>query len=178
MKRVYPLEDRCIDCHLCEVACVVEHSRTRSPLGAYATEGLRFNAEYCRALPDPDEAIERGRPRPLNHCRVDVDPAGPVFVSSMCRHCEEADCILACKNGSLERLDDGRVVLDEAKCVGCWMCILACRYGAITRDPRRKNVPGVPRNGINHHCDLCPERDVPACVSICPTGALVHEDRG
>ena len=67
--------------------------------------------------------------------------------------------------------------VNEERCVGCWMCLMACEYGAITRNPSVKNVPRVKNNGINHHCDLCPERTQPACVMVCPTGALVYEER-
>lgn len=175
MKIVYPIESRCTNCHLCEVACIVEHSRAKDPVAAYVVEGLRFNAERSADLPDPAEALAKGMPKPLNRCQVDVN--GTVSLSTACRHCEEPDCVLACKNGSLSKAEDGRVLLQEDKCVGCWMCLMACRFGAISRNPYVKNVPDVPSNGINHHCDLCPGRTVPACVMICPTGALVFEDR-
>jgi len=175
MRRVYPLEERCINCHLCEVACIVEHSKTKSPVSAFHVEGLRFNREDSRTVPDPAEALAAGVPKPLT--RTIVQTAGYVSVSTNCRHCAEPDCVLACKNGSLYVNEDGRVLLHEDKCVGCWMCIMACRYGAITPNPTRRNVPAVKNNGINHHCDLCPERETPACVWVCPTKALVFEDR-
>mgnify|MGYP000853445533 FL=1 len=175
MKRVYPREERCINCHLCEVACIVEHSETKLPAAAYHVEGLRFNREDSRTICDPAEARTAGVPKPLN--RTLVQTAGYLSLSTNCRHCEEPDCVLACKNGSLYVAEDGRVLVQEDKCVGCWMCVMACRYGAISRNPTRSNVPAVAFNGINHHCDLCPEREVPACVWVCPTNALVFEDR-
>ncbi len=175
MNLVYPIESRCTNCRLCEIACIVEHSRTKSPVGAYVVEGLRFNVERSADLPDPAEALAKGRPKPLNRCHVNVN--GAISLSTACRHCEEPDCLLACKNGSLYKAPDGRVLLQEDRCVGCWMCLMACGFGAISRNPYVKNVPDVPSNGINHHCDLCPGRTVPACVMICPTGALVFEDR-
>jgi len=175
MRRVYPLEERCINCHLCEVACIVEHSATKLPLAAYHVEGLRFSAEDSRHIPDPAESSERGVPKPLT--RTVVQTVEYLSISTTCRHCEEPDCVLACKNGSLYKADDGRVLLHEDKCVGCWMCIMACRYGAITRNPTKRNVPAVRNNGVNHHCDLCPDRETPACVWVCPTKALVFEDR-
>ncbi len=175
MRRVYPREDRCINCHLCEVACIVEHSKSKHVIDAFHVEGLRFNREDSRDVIDPVEALAIGRAKPLNRTRVDV--VDSVFVSTNCRHCAEPDCVLACKNGSLYVNHDGRVLVDEDKCVGCWMCVMACRYGAIQRNPTRQNVPDVANNGINLHCDLCPDRDVPACVWVCPTNALVFEDR-
>ena len=175
MKRVYPVEDRCINCHLCEVACIVEHSDTKAALSAYHAEGLRFNPVDGRSIVDPAAALAAGMPKPLNRTVVDV--VGHASISTNCRHCIEPDCVLACKNGSLYVDDEGRVRLHEDKCVGCWMCIMACRYGAITRNPTHTNVPDQKNNGINHHCDLCPTRETPACVWICPTAALVYQDR-
>ena len=174
MKVVYPIESRCINCHLCEVACIVEHSRSKNPLGAYHLENLRFNPQLSADFVDPAEAADAGRPRPLNRCVVEF--YGPQGVSLNCRHCEHPDCVYACKNGSLHIADDGRVLVDEDKCVGCWMCVMACRYGAVGRNVTRRNVP-LPTAGVNLHCDLCPQRQVPACVAICPTRALVFEDR-
>lgn len=176
MERVYPVEERCINCHLCEVACIVEHSRTRLPVAAYSIEGLRFNREYGGQYVDPARALAAGRAHPLARCRVEED--GSISLSTTCRHCEEPDCVMACKNGSLYRDDTGRVRLDEARCVGCWMCVMACRHGAISRNPSINNVPALPTNGVNHHCDLCPNRTLPACVMVCPTRALVFEERG
>ncbi len=175
MLRVYPREERCINCHLCEVACIVEHSKTKSVLNTFHVEGFRFNHEDSRSIPDPAAAQTAGRAKPLNRTHVDVHDG--IFISTNCRHCAEADCVLACKNGSLYIDADGRVLVHEDKCVGCWMCVMACRYGAIRRNPRTQNVPEVQSNGINTHCDLCPDREQPACVWICPTGALVFEDR-
>lgn len=175
MKVVYAITERCINCHLCEVACTTEHSRTKNPVSAYRVEGQRFNWRESAPYPDPAEAKEAGRPAPKSRCRVLQD--GYRVISTMCRHCEVPSCVLACKNGSLYKDATGRVCVDEAKCVGCWMCIMACPYGVITRNVDRQNVPQVENNGINHHCDLCPDRNEPACVRVCPTRALVYEER-
>lgn len=151
MKVVYPVEDFCVQCYLCQVACVVEHSRSKDVIKAYFLEKLRFT-ERCR-----------------------VHSKGPVSISIMCRHCSEPECMEACKNGSIVKDKSGRVMVNEEKCVSCWMCIMACPYGVI------KKMNDVPR-GIYHpvslKCDLCPESEVPACVRACPNRALVFEDRG
>jgi carbon-monoxide dehydrogenase iron sulfur subunit len=153
----------------------VQHSQSKNPFGAYHLEGLRFNWEWAQNFVDPAEAQAANRPTPLARCKVSID--GASFTSTMCRHCEIPDCVLACKNGALYKDESGRTLVDEEKCVGCWMCVMACRFGAISRNVNQQNVPAVTSNGINHHCDLCPGRSVPACVSICPTQALVYEER-
>jgi anaerobic carbon-monoxide dehydrogenase iron sulfur subunit len=170
MKVVYPREQWCIACNLCEVACMTEHSISRDPLKMYLTE----------------------KPRPLSRTKVEYLP--PVAVSIMCRHCAEAECVEACKNGTLTRDEKtGRVELDQDKCLGCWMCIMACPYGAISQftllekateeantDRGRSSLTGFTKNerAVANKCDLCPEREMPACVAVCPNRALVFEDRG
>ncbi len=175
MKKIYPIEERCIGCHLCEVACIVEHSKVKNPVSAYFTEGLTFNHEVSSYTPEPNQALSDNRPKPLNRCIVEEN--GALCLSTNCRHCEEASCILACKNGSLYKDEEGRVLLNEKKCVGCWMCLMACEYGSINRNVYIKNVSLIENNAIQHHCDLCPEREEPACVMVCPTKALAFDNR-
>ena len=56
------------------------------------------------------------------------------------------------------------VIVDIEKCIGCWTCIVACPYGAVGRDLNSKTVV---------KCDLCPDREIPACVMNCPNEALM-----
>lgn len=73
----------------------------------------------------------------------------------------------ACMTGALIKEDSGKVEYYTDKCVGCWMCIMACPYGVITPIPEQKKIA---------KCDLCPHLDTPACVTHCPTAALVYSD--
>lgn len=108
--------------------------------------------------------------RPMPRCEVDVEL--PYSASIMCRHCIDAPCLTACQNGSIYKDERGAVIVNEKTCVGCWMCIMMCSYGVIKRDARHGYF------GISTKCDLCPEREIPACVDSCPNGALLYDDRG
>ncbi|MDI6757089.1 MAG: 4Fe-4S dicluster domain-containing protein [Endomicrobiia bacterium] len=99
--------------------------------------------------------------------RIIVEQSGPVSFALQCRHCEDAGCIEACLTGAMTRNPDGAVVCDENKCVGCWSCIMVCPYGVINHDRRRKKIAAK--------CDLCPDKNTPACVEACPNEALVYE---
>ena len=80
-----------------------------------------------------------------------------------CEQCLEPLCAFACKSGALHRdARDGRVVFDERRCLACFMCLMVCPFG-VRPDPARDRVV---------RCDVCADRDVPACVAACPTGAL------
>jgi carbon-monoxide dehydrogenase iron sulfur subunit len=67
--------------------------------------------------------------------------------------------------GAMHRDDEtGAVLCDEEKCVGCWMCIMVCPFGAIQR-----NIVG--RRAASK-CDLCYGNEIPVCVAHCPNEAL------
>jgi anaerobic carbon-monoxide dehydrogenase iron sulfur subunit len=144
MKKIYLNESVCIGCHLCEVYCRAAHSRTRDIVKAY-------NRETPRAMP-----------------RVWVEVNKPVSFSLRCRQCEVPRCVHACLTGALHRdAVSGLVSVDEAKCIGCWTCVLACPYGAIQPDHERH---------VSSKCDLCKGQDIPACVANCPNEALVYAE--
>ncbi len=104
----------------------------------------------------------------------DPPPRARVFVEAVegravplnCRHCEEAQCAAVCPTGAMSRDPETRAVRHEPqRCLGCGFCELACPFGVITRLPGTRTVA---------KCDLCPGREVPACVEACPTGALLY----
>lgn len=87
----------------------------------------------------------------------------------ICRHCHEPACLDACMVGCITKDPlTGVVTNDRSRCVGCWMCVMSCPYDAINRDLV---------NQVAIKCDQCRGRAVPACVQVCPTGALVFEER-
>jgi carbon-monoxide dehydrogenase iron sulfur subunit len=104
-------------------------------------------------------------PRP--RYRVHVAASGGDCLPLQCRNCEEAACLNACLTGALDRDERGIVVCTEDLCIGCLMCIMVCPFGVITIDPDSRHVI---------KCDRCPEREEPACVAACPTGALVYRE--
>ena len=146
MKKIYIKEEVCIGCRLCEIHCLVHHSKSKKLIKAY-------KEEFPRALP-----------------RVLVEEQGHLSFALQCRHCEEAPCLEACITGAMHRDKETNAVLcDEDKCIGCWMCIMVCPFGAIKRDLSKKKVASK--------CDLCYGEESPVCVRNCPNEALVYEER-
>lgn len=96
------------------------------------------------------------------------------MVPLYCRHCDAPHCVKVCKNKALSVAEDGAVTLDIMKCRGCETrnCILGCPYGGMLASGE-----GI---GINK-CDLCSGRrrqgDLPACVEMCPCGAISFIER-
>ena len=118
MKRIYTLEDACIGCHLCEVACITEHSQSKDPVKAFLHEPVR----------------------PISRCTVEEWDGGVVSLSTTCRHCDEPDCLRACISGAIQKFENGVVRIDTEQCVGCWSCVMACPYGAIQRNLAKKKA--------------------------------------
>ena len=144
MKRVYIDEQYCIGCRLCEVYCQLQHSQSK----------------------DLVKAFKRESPRPLPRARV--EGRKQISFSVRCQHCEEPPCVYACLAGALSRdPDNGLVIVDEERCIGCWTCILVCPFGAIRQDTRQ---------GKMVKCDLCRGEDIPVCVRNCPNEALVYAE--
>lgn len=117
MKRIYIREEVCIGCRLCEIHCLVQHSKSKKIIKA-------FKEEFPRALP-----------------RILVEEQDYLSFALQCRHCDEAPCLAACPTGAMYRHGEtGAVLCNENKCVGCWMCIMVCPFGVIKRDVEGRKV--------------------------------------
>ena len=140
MKKIYCDIKKCLGCGSCEIACAVEHSKAKN-LNAAITE----------------------KPAPIKRRKAQFI-AQAVAISTGCHHCENASCVASCMSGAMYKdKETGQTKHDKDKCVGCWMCIMSCPFGALVRQKEEK---------IILKCDLCPDRDVPACVEACLTKAL------
>ena len=101
-----------------------------------------------------------------------------VHMPMSCMQCEDADCVTVCPTGaSYKREEDGIVLVDQDKCMGCNLCSWACPYGARELDEEQ---------GVMKKCTLCVDRIYdeklpeserqPACVLSCPTSSRVFGD--
>lgn len=97
------------------------------------------------------------------------------FVKRQCLHCAEPACASACFSKAIQKdKETGAVVYYPQLCVGCRYCLVACPY-SIPRYQWNSAFPQVAK------CQMCESRlkqgDAPACVSACPTGALIMGKR-
>lgn len=106
----------------------------------------------------------------------------------MCNHCTEAPCVRVCPTKSTFKRDDGIVLMDFHRCIGCRFCMAACPYGSRSFnfvEPKlglEEEFPGFPRRtkGVVEKCNFCAERlargEMPACVEACEDNELIFGD--
>lgn len=107
----------------------------------------------------------------------------PVMV--LCNHCENPPCVRVCPTQATWKRDDGVVMMDWHRCIGCRYCVAGCPYGSRSfnwSDPRpdiARISPDFPTRskGVVEKCTFCDERlakgEPPACVAACQAKALV-----
>lgn len=93
------------------------------------------------------------------------------FQVTRCNQCTDAPCVNACPTQAMYKRPDGIVDFDKEICIGCKACMAACPYDAIFINPEDHSA---------EKCNLCAHRiDVglePACVTVCPTEAILVGD--
>ncbi len=107
----------------------------------------------------------------------------------LCNHCENPPCVKACPTKATFKRDDGIVLMDFHRCIGCRFCMAACPYGSRSfnfKDPKEHIKPETynpefPRRtkGVVEKCNFCAERlavgKKPACVEA-SDGAIIFGD--
>ncbi len=143
----------CVGCNACMAACAMEN---QTPV---------WNDEWRTYVHDKEiGTAERVTRR---------------FFPRLCNHCSNPPCMTVCPTGATYQLDNGIVMVDEALCMGCGACAMACPYDArypITYDDIklgkeffgsdfRREYPSVDK------CNFCAHRVAagkqPACVETC-----------
>ena len=124
----------------------------------------------------------------------ETETTAPYWMPKTCFHCDKPPCTKVCPVGATFKRDDGIVLIDNERCIGCKFCITACPYSARTfnwKEPENipdeiKNRPyniesGAPQLiGTVGKCDFCPDMTrqgkLPDCVTACPNGVYFFGD--
>ena len=158
---------RCIGCNACTLACKQENG---------TPEGIHFA-------------------RVVTHEVGTYPKSKRTFLPVLCNHCSDAACVEACPTGATYIREDGIVMVDHTRCVGCRACNVACPYmnRFFVEDGLLENGysgHGLSQfeavkfaqyeEGTNIKCTLCAHRIdeglEPACVVSCPTEARIFGD--
>lgn len=155
---------RCVGCDTCTIACKATNATTR---------GILWN----RVL-----KYETGK-YPNSRLK---------FLPVACMHCKKPECEKVCPSGATIKREDGIVVVDNDKCIGCRYCMIACPYASRYYFNEVRNyytgyVTPYEEIGYQKHklgtvekCDFCVDRVErglePSCVVSCTGNARFFGD--
>ena len=142
----------CTGCKACEVAC---KDKNDLPIGVRWRRVYEFGGgEWVQ---DGDMQVPSG--------------VFTYFVSNACNHCEKPICMEVCPASAISKREDGIVLIDADKCIGCRYCSWACPYGAPQFNEEIKVM-----TKCNFCYDLQAQGEKPACVDACPYRVLEFGD--
>ena len=118
----------------------------------------------------------------------------PYYFPKPCFHCDNPPCTKVCPVDATFKRQDGIVLVDNERCIGCRSCMVACPYSTRffnwshpVQDAELANTAYSPeqsfprRMGTVEKCDFCPDMirqgKMPACVSACPMDAIYFGDQ-
>jgi Fe-S-cluster-containing dehydrogenase component len=104
--------DKCVGCQACTTACKAENN---VPHGSPEEQRLRREIYWNKVI-----AVTNGK-----YPRVNTE-----LIPMPCMHCDHAPCVTVCPAKATYRREDGIIVQDFRRCIGCKYCIVACPYGA------------------------------------------------
>lgn len=124
----------------------------------------------------------------------DAKDTAPYWFPKPCFHCDHPSCVDVCPVTATYKRDDGIVLIDNEKCIGCKYCMVACPYSTRIfhwhKPEIREEFVGVkfspetqvpPRLGTVAKCDFCPDLakngELPYCAKGCPEGAIYFGDK-
>ncbi|MEI6020748.1 MAG: 4Fe-4S dicluster domain-containing protein [Bacteroidota bacterium] len=123
----------------------------------------------------------------------DTEDTAPYWMPKPCLHCDKPPCVKVCPVDATFKREDGLVLIDNERCIGCRFCMAACPYSTRTFNWEEPQQPeyvnemvyspetSTPRKkGTVEKCDFCPDMlkqgKLPHCVTACPNGVYYFGD--
>lgn len=151
----------CIGCKACQVACM-QWNDLRDEVGD--TNGTYDNPRDLT----PQSWTVMKYSEVVTKTEDEGDRLEWLIRKDGCMHCDEPGCLKACPApGAIVKYTNGIVDFISENCIGCGYCVAGCPFDV----PRISKV-----DSKAYKCSLCADRVAvnmePACVKICPTGAI------
>lgn len=165
--------------------------------GAKRQWGFVIDLRRCDGCKQCTYACQKTHYLPKDHEWIKVftlvdDQGQRSYMPRLCMQCENAPCLKVCPTAATFKSPEGVVLVNQNKCIGCRMCMVACPYEARYfnySDPPKPPSPfanpmpefPVPQQkGTVGKCILCvhytDKGQVPACVEACAMLALYIAD--
>lgn len=123
----------------------------------------------------------------------DAEHTAPYWQPTTCMHCDEPPCVKVCPVDATFKRQDGIVLIDSDRCVGCRFCMAACPYSSRVFNWEEPDIPleiaqqsyqcetSTPqKKGTVGKCDFCPDMvrkgELPHCITACPNGVFFFGD--
>lgn len=155
----------CIGCRRCEFACKNAHDIETGSMEEYDDRSVfqKLRRPEANALTVVNEFKHEGKAN------------APIDVKVQCMHCDHPACLSACIVGAFSKQENGAVIWDSEKCIGCRYCMVACPFQVPAFEYDKAIQPEIRK------CDFCFDRtkdgSIPACVEICPMETLIYGKR-
>lgn len=124
--------DKCTGCQACTLACKAENN---VPHGSPEEQERRLEIYWNKVI-----AVSNG----------EYPVANTTIIPMPCMHCEHPPCVTVCPAKATYKREDGIVMQNFRRCIGCKYCIVACPYGARSfnykeqeeKEYQRPDLPG------------------------------------
>lgn len=153
----------------------------------------------CKNLKKCQAACNHMHHLPGNQNWIKVYPmeeaahTAPYWQPTTCMHCDVPPCVKVCPVDATFKRQDGIVLIDSDRCIGCRFCMAACPYSTRVfnwSDPQLPEAEAhshyscetsVPqKKGTVGKCDFCADMtrkgELPHCVTACPNGVFFYGD--
>ncbi len=126
----------------------------------------------------------------------DAETTAPYYFPKPCFHCDNPPCTKVCPVNATFKRQDGLVLIDNERCIGCRSCMAACPYStrffnwshpgtrqieAVGKIPYSPEQSVPRRMGTVEKCDFCPDMirqgKMPDCTTSCPMNAIYFGDQ-
>ncbi|MCL1852987.1 MAG: 4Fe-4S dicluster domain-containing protein [Peptococcaceae bacterium] len=178
--------DRCIGCQTCMVSCHIHNSQA---------PGVWWNRVFTQGGLTHQNAVINSK----DEYRMDYLPVS-------CQMCDKPSCQSVCPTGATYTDENGVVLVDYKRCIGCRFCMTACPYNVRQfnwQDAKKAKKEygyeyGYPfdvkdgkkekrlvytqhrRSGVVEKCTFCiqytKDNARPACVQACTANARFFGD--
>jgi molybdopterin-containing oxidoreductase family iron-sulfur binding subunit len=151
------------------------------------------NLKKCQSACNHAHHVQEGQNWIKIYPMQDAEMTAPYWQPTTCMHCDEPPCVKVCPVDATFKRQDGIVLIDSERCIGCRFCMAACPYSTRVFNWGKPDLPEdvanqdynaetstPPKKGTVSKCDFCPDMTrmgmLPHCVSACPNGVYFFGD--
>lgn len=139
--------DKCTGCQSCSAACRAENNVPfAGPDQAALGRAIFWQEVLEREVLGPYPFLETQ------------------FVPRLCMHCDNPPCVKVCPVGATFKNDEGVVLMDYDRCIGCRLCMTACPYGVRYFNWATPQFPAPLDQALNPDVPVRPKGVVEKCT--------------